>query len=473
MQNPNLTYMSLAELSALIFKKDISALEITKTFLDRIDELQPKLNAYITICREEALNSAKDIDRALTRGTPTNKPLLGIPVALKDQIDTNGILTTNGSLALSGNVPLEDATVVSKLKKAGAVILGKLNMNEFAAAGGETPPFGQPCNPWNLDYSPGGSSSGSGIAVSAGLCTVSVGEDSGGSGRIPASYCGVVSIRPSSGLVSRYGIHPLSPSLDIASPLGRTVADCAALLQAIAGYDPKDALSSRRPVPNYVARLGKNIKGIQVGVISEFIEGPNLDPEIGAATETAIAVLADLGAFVEEVSIPYITHSMYALGTIVWCEGAALNRYLLESKSHLFQQSTRLGFIAASLLPSKAYLVARQAQAFIRTRVLESFQKYDLLLSPTFPKLPPRIDDALKTAGFPSKENVLKRHADGHPGFAPLTGCPAISVPCGFSQSGLPIGLQIIGRPFEDTLVLRVAHAYEQSTPWHTRNPDL
>jgi aspartyl-tRNA(Asn)/glutamyl-tRNA(Gln) amidotransferase subunit A len=167
MQNPNLTYMSLAELSALIFKKDISALEITKTFLDRIDELQPKLNAYITICREEALNSAKDIDRALTRGTPTNKPLLGIPVALKDQIDTNGILTTNGSLALSGNVPLEDATVVSKLKKAGAVILGKLNMNEFAAAGGETPPFGQPCNPWNLDYSPGGSSSGSGIAVSA------------------------------------------------------------------------------------------------------------------------------------------------------------------------------------------------------------------------------------------------------------------------------------------------------------------
>ena len=387
MQNANLTYMSLAELSSLILEKDISALEITKTFLDRIDELQTKLNAYITICREEALNSAKVIDRALTRGTPPNKPLIGIPVALKDQIDTSGILTTSGSLALSGNVPLEDATVVSKLKKAGAVILGKLNMNEFAAAGGENPPFGQPCNPWNLDYSPGGSSSGSGIAVSAGLCGISVGEDSGGSGRIPASYCGVVSIRPSSGLVSRYGIHPLSPSLDSASPLGRTVADCAALLQAIAGYDSKDALSSRRPVPNYIARLGKNIKGIQVGVISEFLKDPDLDPEIGAATKIAIAVLADLGACVEEVSIPYVTHSMYAVGTIVWCEGAALNRHLLESKGDLFQQSTRLGFIAASLLPAKAYMAARQAQAIIRRQVLESFQRYDLLLSPTFPKL--------------------------------------------------------------------------------------
>lgn len=473
MQNANLTYMSLAELSALIFKKDISAVEITKIYLDRIDKLQPKLNAYITICREKALNSAKGIDKALDRNIPSNKPLLGIPVALKDQIDTRGILTTNGSLALIDNVPLEDATVVSKLKKAGAIILGKLNMNEFAAGGGENPPFGQPRNPWNLDYSPGGSSSGSGIAVSAGLCAISVGEDSGGSGRIPASYCGVVSIRPSVGLASRYGIHPLSPSLDMASPFGRTVADCAILLQAISGYDPKDALSSRRPVPNYVGRLGNNIKGVQIGVISEFIESPNLDPEIRAAIKTAIAVLTDLGAYVEKVSIPYITHSMYALGTIIWCEGAALNRHLLESKCDLFQQSTCLGFIAASLLPAKAYLVARQAQAFIRTQVLESFKKYDLLLSPTFPRLPPKIDDALKTVSFPSKEDVLKRHADGHPGFAPLTGCPAISVPCGFSQSGLPIGLQIIGRPFEDTLVLQAAHAYEQSTLWHTQHPDL
>ena len=176
---------------------------------------------------------------------------------------------------------------------------------------------------------------------------------------------------------------------------------------------------------------------------------------------------------VEEVSIPYITHSMYALGIIVWCEGAALNRHWLESKGDLLQQSTRLGFMAASLLPAKAYLVARQAQAFIRSQVLRTFQKYDLLLSPTFPKLPHKIDDALKTVNFPSKEDVLKRHTDGHLGFAPLAGCPAISVPCGFSHSGLPIGLQIIGRPFEDSLVLRAAHAYEKSTLWHTRHPNL
>jgi aspartyl-tRNA(Asn)/glutamyl-tRNA(Gln) amidotransferase subunit A len=473
MLNSGLVNMSIAELSSLLLKKEVSAVEITGIFLERIERLQPQLNAYITICRQEALDSAKSADRLLTRAYPSNKPLLGIPLALKDQIDTRGILTTNGSLALRDNIPLEDATVVTKLKKAGAIILGKLNMMEFAAAGGENPPFGQPRNPWNTAHSPGGSSTGSGIAVSAGLCTISVGEDSGGSGRIPASFCGVVSIRPSAGIISRYGIHPLSPSLDIASPMGRTVADCAALLQVIAGFDPRDALSSRRPVPAYTAGLREDIKGIRIGVIREFMDDQNLDPEVRVATNNAIRVLKELGACVDEFSIPYITHSMYALGVILWCEGAALSRKWLEPKNSLLQQSTRLGFLAASLLPSKAYLQARQAQALIRAQVLKAFQKFDILVSPTSPKLAPKIEDTLKTSNFPIKEDVLKRHADGHSGFSPLAGCPAISVPCGFSQTGLPIGLQIAGRPFEDIAVLRVAQAYEQSTTWHTRHPNL
>ncbi|HEX7475860.1 MAG TPA: amidase [Dehalococcoidales bacterium] len=473
MKRNNFAYLSLAELSKLILKKEISVTEVINTFLERIDRFQPEFNAYITVCREEALASAKIIDNSLTRGAPAGKPLLGIPVALKDQFDTRGVLTTNGSLALRDYVPGEDATVVARLKEAGAIIIGKLNMNEFAAAGGEDPPFGQPRNPWNKDYSVGGSSSGSGIAVSAALCTISVAEDSGGSGRIPASYCGVVSIRPSTGLISRYGIHPLSPSLDTAAPIGRSVADCAAELQVIAGYDPKDTLSSCRPMPDYVGSLRKNIKGTRLGVIKEFMDDPNLDPAIMAAVKTAIAVLADLGATIEYVSIPHIQDSMYALGIIIWCEGAALNRRWLKSKYDLFKPSTRLGFLAGSLLPAKAYLRARQAQSLIRSHVFESLQKYDLLLSPISPKPVPKIENILNAQNFPVKEDVLKRHSDGHVAFAPLAGCPAISVPCGFSQSGLPIGLQISGRPFEETTVLRAAFAYEQSTVWHDRHPAL
>lgn len=473
MANIPLPYMSLTELSALIQKKQISVVEVVKTYLERIEKLQPRLNAYITICREEALISAQKIDDSLKNEIPAGKPLLGIPVAVKDQFDTRGILTTNGSLAMRKHIPREDATVVSKLKEAGAIILGKLNMNEFAAAGGEDPPFGQPRNPWNPAHSPGGSSSGSGIAVSAGLCACSIGEDTGGSGRMPASFCGVVSIRPSTGLVSRFGVHPLSPSLDTASPLGRTVADCAAQLQVISGYDPKDPLSSRRPVQDYLGGLRISLKGVRIGVISEFIHDPDLDPEIRAAIMAAVTVLAEQGANIEDVSVPYIESSMYALGIIIWCEGAALNRQWLETKGSLLQPSTRLGFQAASLMPAEGYLRARQAQYLIREQVLKTHQKYDLLISPTSPKTAPKIDDTLKTVNFPNKEDVLKRHRDAHVGFAPLTGCPAISVPCGFSQSGLPIGLQISGRPFEEMLVFRTAQTYEENTIWHTRHPGL
>jgi aspartyl-tRNA(Asn)/glutamyl-tRNA(Gln) amidotransferase subunit A len=473
MYEMDLANMSLVELSSLIQKKETSATEVVKIYLDRIERLQSKLNAYITVCREEALISAKEIDDSLTRSNQTRKPLLGIPIALKDQFDTRGLLTTNGSLALKDHIPDEDASVVAKLKESGAILLGKLNMAEFAAAGGEDPPFGQPRNPWNVLYSPGGSSSGSGIAVSSGLCAASIGEDTGGSGRGPASFCGVVGLRPSAGLVSRFGIHSLSPSFDTASPLGRTVADCATLLQVIAGYDPKDQLSSRRPVADYLSTLREEIKGVRIGVIREFMDDQGLDREIRTITTTAINKLTDLGVSIDEVSIPYIGNSMYALGIIIWCEGAALNRKWVESKYQLIRQSTRVGFLAGCLLPVKAYLIARQAQALIRTQILEAFQKYDLLLCPTSPKLAPKIEDAKEVASFPEKEDVVRRHAEGHSGFAPLAGCPAISVPCGFSKMGLPIGLQITGRPFEDALVLRLAHAYEQITEWHNQHPSL
>jgi aspartyl-tRNA(Asn)/glutamyl-tRNA(Gln) amidotransferase subunit A len=472
MEENNLVNMSLVKLSSLIQKKEISTIEVVNTFLERIERLQPKLMAYITVCREEALISAKKINDSLTRGE-ARKPLSGIPLALKDQFETRGILTTNGSLALKANIPDADATVVAKLKGAGAIILGKLNMNEFAAAGSEDPPFGQPRNPWNTLYSPGGSSSGSGVAVSAGLCAGSIGEDTGGSIRVPASFCGVVGLRPSAGLVSRFGIHPLCPSFDTASPMGRTVADCAALLQVIAGYDPEDPLSRRRPVPNYLADLREEVKGVRIGVIKEFVEDRSLDSEVRTAIKAAVSTLSNLGASVDEISIPYIVNSMYALGVIIWCEGAALNRHWVETEYHSFRQSTRIGFLAGSLLPTKAYLMARQAQALIRTQVLEAFQKYDLLLGPTSPGIAPKIEDARKAASYPVKEDVVRRHSDGHVGFASLAGCPAISVPCGFSSAGLPIGLQITGRPFEDNLVLRVAYAYEQDTEWHNRYPGL
>jgi aspartyl-tRNA(Asn)/glutamyl-tRNA(Gln) amidotransferase subunit A len=473
MLESDLIYSGIAELSSLIRKREISAAELVKIYLERIERLQPKLNAYITICGEEALASATTIDNTALKNDQYEKPLLGVPIALKDQIATRGILTTNGSLVLSDYVPHEDATVVARLKEAGAIILGKLNMSEFALAGDEDPPFGQPRNPWNTDYSPGGSSSGSGVAVSAGLCASSIGEDSGGSGRIPANYCGVVGLRPSSGLVSRHGINPVSPSFDTAGPMGRTVEDCAFLLQVIAGHDPKDALSSRRPVPDYLAGLKDGVKGVRIGVIQDFMDDENLNPEVRSAVARAITVLSELGASMSEISVPYIKSSMYALGIMIWCEGSALNRRRFESKQHLFRQSTRIGLMAGCLLPAEVYLRARQAQALIRAKILETFQNMDLLICPVSPKTAPKIKSAQKAASFPAPDYVVKRHEDGHVGFAALAGCPAISVPCGFSQSGLPIGVQIVGRPFEDATILRVAHSYEQQTNWHKHHPEL
>jgi aspartyl-tRNA(Asn)/glutamyl-tRNA(Gln) amidotransferase subunit A len=473
MLESDLLYSGMKELSSLIRKREISAAELVKTYLERIERLQPKLNAYITICGEEALASAKTIDNTALKNDQFNKPLLGMPIALKDQFATQGILTTNGSLALNDYIPEEDATVVVRLKEAGAIIIGKLNMSEFALAGDEDPPFGRPRNPWNTDCSPGGSSSGSGIAVSAGLCAGSLGEDSGGSGRVPANFCGVVGLRPSSGLVSRHGINPVAPSFDTASPMGRAVEDCAILLRVIAGYDPKDALSSRRPVPDYTAKLKDGVKGIRIGIIQDFMDDENLDPEVKSAVARAITVLSELGASVNEISIPHIKSSMHALGIMIWCEGSALNRERYKSKQHLFRQSTRIGLIAGCLLPSEVYLRARQAQALIRTQIFKAFENHDLLICPVSPKPAPKIEDAQKAASFPAPDYVVKRHEDGHVGFAALAGCPAMAVPCGFSQSGLPIGIQIIGRPFEDAIVIRVAHSYEQNTNWHKHHPEL
>jgi aspartyl-tRNA(Asn)/glutamyl-tRNA(Gln) amidotransferase subunit A len=470
MQNTELVFMSITEQISLIEKKKISVVELVETYAERIARLQPKLKAYITVCHEEALSQAREIDTSLAKGDKIKKPLLGIPIGLKDQLDTRGMLTTNGSLALKDHIPEEDATVVTKLKEAGVIILGKLNMSGFI---GDEPPFGQPRNPWNVDYSPGGSSSGPGVAVSSGLCAASIGEDTAGSGRIPASHCGIVGLRPSSGLVSRYGLHPLSPSLDTPSPMGRTVNDCATLLQVVAGYDPKDTLSSHRQVPDYLANLQHGIKGLRIGVIQEFMDDQRLDQEIKAAINRAIVVLSELGASFEEVSIPYVTSSMCAAGIIIWSEEAALNRKWFESKYHLFSQNARVGFLAGCLLPVKAYMLARQTQALIRAQTLKAFQKYDLLLCPNSSKLAPNIEAARKNACSPTKWDVLRKHADGHVGFASLSGCPAISVPCGFSKSGLPVGLQLIGRPFEDALVLRAAHAYEQATQWHNQYPNL
>jgi aspartyl-tRNA(Asn)/glutamyl-tRNA(Gln) amidotransferase subunit A len=253
--------------------------------------------------------------------------------------------------------------------------------------------------------------------------------------------------------------------------MGRTVADCAALLQVIAGYDSQDVLSSRRRVPQYLVGDTGGLSGLRIGVIQEFVETPNLDPEVGQAVDTAVDVLRSAGASCEMVSIPYIDMSMFALGIIVWCDGAALNRRLVEAKYQLLVPSTRIGLLAGQLLPAKAYLLARQAQTLIRSQVLGAFRQYDLLVCPTAPKTAPQIEGAARAAAFPAKDEVVKRHADGNTGFAPLAGCPAISVPCGFTESGMPIGLQIAGRPFEDEMVFRAAWAYEQNTEWHTRHP--
>lgn len=468
----DLAFMGAARLAALVRDKQVSPTELVRLYLERIDRFDGRLRAYITVCADAALAAAQSAEAAVLRGEPLG-PLHGVPYAVKDQFETAGVRTTVGSRILENHVPGRSATVVERLERAGGILLGKLNLTEFALGGTVRFPFGQPRNPWNPDHDPGSSSSGSGIATAAALCAASLGEDTGGSVRTPASWCGAVGLRPTWGRVSRHGSFPLSWSMDTAGPITRTVEDAALLLQAIAGHDPNDPLTSRRPVPDYRAALRGDARGLRIGVIRELTSGADTTDEVRSAVTEAARVLEKLGARVEEASLPLLPLAGAIFMALADSEGAGLHQRWLRSRPEDYDQGTRRRLLTASLIPVARYHQAQRARALIRGQVHGALARFDLLACPTAHQAAPPI--AQGAAVIASREVVAGRFFTRRSYVAPasLAGIPALSLPCGFTRSGLPLSLQLLGRPFEEATILGVAHAYEQATEWSRRRPPL
>lgn len=465
MDKKDIPFLSTAELGRLIEQKQVSPVEATDAYLDRIDDLDFKFNSYLTICRKQALQAAKDAEQSIVQGNYLG-PMHGIPVAVKDQIWTEGIRTTGGSRILVDFVPEEDATVVANLKKAGSVILGKTNMNEFALMA-NSHRYTTPRNPWNLDMYTGGSSGGSGAATSAFLCSTSLGEDTGGSIRFPAGWCGLVGLRPGWGRVSRFGIMKGVWSMDTAGPISRTVEDAAITLGAIAGQDPKDPYSWKTPVPDYRRSLTGDISGIRVGIINYQLDSDLVEPEVRQAFLRATSVLGDLGASVEEVSVPLIESAAVATSVILLAEPAINHHDWIRHRFQDYGHDNRIGLSMGSIIPAQAYYKAQKLRSMLSEQIYGLFESYDVLVTPTMGTEAMEIrDDVVIT----SKEMAAKMPYVVRRIFN-LASVPALTVPCGFGARGLPVGLQIGGRAGEEETVLKVGHAYEQNTPWHTMRP--
>jgi aspartyl-tRNA(Asn)/glutamyl-tRNA(Gln) amidotransferase subunit A len=452
-------YSTIRELGAHYRARRLSPVEVTRALLARIEKLDGGLHAFLTVTPERALADARAAEEAIARGD--TRPLLGVPVAHKDIYLTRGIRTTGGSALLADWVPDQDATCVTRWHEAGTVMLGKLITHEFAF-GLQFPGhrFPHARNPWNPAHIPGGSSSGSGAALAAGLVHGATGSDTGGSIRGPAAFCGIVGLKPTYGRCSRAGVLTLSWTLDHTGPMARTVEDCALLLQPLAGYDVADPASSRAPVEDYTAGLGRDIRGVRIGVPRNyFFDG--VDPEVERAFETALGTLRGLGADVRDLRIPTLAAAPSFM-LIMLSEAWAYHERDLRAHPELYGEMLRERLMAGGLITSGEYVQAQRIRSEICREVAAALREVDVLATPTASK--PATPYAVATDpefGFP-RSNM--------PPFN-LTGLPALAVPCGFSASGLPLSLQLAGRAFEESLVLRVGHAYEQTTEWHTRRP--
>jgi len=464
MASAEVAALSIAEAGGLIRERKLSPVELTQACLARIETLEARLNAFITVTGDEAMTSAREAESAVQKGEYAS-PLHGIPLALKDIFGMAGVRMTAGSKILVDNVASEDAEATARLKKAGAIIVGKLNLHEFAfGATGVNPHYGPARNPWDTDRITGGSSSGSGASVAGGECPAALGTDTGGSIRIPASLCGIVGLKPTYGRVSKRGVLPLSWSLDHIGPLTRTVEDAAIILQAIAGHDPEDGSSADEPVPDYRQSINGGVRGMRVGVPSEFFFD-NLDPEVEGALKAAVQTLEGLGANVVEVSLPHIGEIPGALTAMMLPEALAYHQKWMAQRPEDYGEDVRYRLEMGATYLAVHYVQAqRLRQIAVDAWRRDVFSRVDLLATPTTPIPAARIDDGSLQTTF-----SLIRLTN------PINflGVPAISVPCGFTEAGLPVGLQLIGRWWDEGTVLRAAHAYEQATDWHKRRPPL
>ena len=466
MERAELPYQTVAALGELIRTGEVSPVDLTEAHLNRIHSLNNEIRAYLTVADDLARQLALDAEAEIAGGNYRG-PLHGIPVAVKDQMYTEGVRTTIGTPVFDEFVPDYDATVVARLKEAGAVLLGKLNMTEFATTA-LSHQFDPPRNPWDRERSCGGSSSGSGAATAAFMAAATLGEDTGGSVRCPAAWCGLAGMRPTWGLVSRYGVAPGVRSMDTVGPLARTVEDCAIMLQAIAGHDPNDRLTRQDPVPDYRAELTGDVEGLRIGILREVLYADAVEPEVGEAILNAGNLLSKLGADVREVSIPIAAHAGPINGGIR-VEAPTTYRDLLRERPRDIGHDNRIGYLVNAIMPATHYYKAIRLRTLLRAQVLEAMDEVDLLLSPTIgvPAQPLEPDPTIT-----SKENI-NRTPWLYTTVPSLANLPCLSVPCGFSEEGLPFSLQIAGRPFEETTVLRAGHAYERATEWHTRRPSV
>ena len=472
MADETLAFETVARLASLIERREVSPVALVEAYLARIDRLNKRVHAYITVCGESALAEARTAEEEIASGRYRG-PLHGIPIGLKDQFYTKGVRTTGGSTIHADMIPDEDATIVARLKDAGAIVLGKQNMAEFAMGGTRKHPYGNPRNPWDLERIPGHSSSGSGVAVSASMCAAAIGEDTGGSGRFPAAACGISAIRPTYGRVSRHGTFPVSWSMDCASPMGRTAEDCALLLETVAGRDPRDSTSSARPVPRYASALSGDLGELRVGVVKELEPPTSADAGARAAFADGVGVFARLAASVEEVSIPLIGLAAPIFVAICDTDGAHVHFDSIRERPRDYDSATRARLMAASLVPAGLYNVAQRARGLLRGQMMAALEQVDVLVSPmSFGPTPTLVGEG---AVFKSKEDVIARQFGSRSFTTPqsLAGLPALTVPCGFNSVGTPVGLQISGRPFDEQTVLDAGFAFQSATDWHERRPEL
>jgi aspartyl-tRNA(Asn)/glutamyl-tRNA(Gln) amidotransferase subunit A len=469
-KNDELIYLSAGQLARLIKKKKVSPVEVIEAHLSRIDALEPKLNSFITLLPDGAMAAARRAEKEILTGRYLG-PLHGIPFGLKDLFYVKGVRNTSGSKIFDHFSPHFDSTIARRLKEAGAILLGKLNLHPFAyGITGENEEYGHMHNPWNPSLIAGGSSGGSGSAVASGECTLAMGTDTGGSIRVPGALCGLVGLKPTYGRLSRYGVTALAWSQDHPGPMARTVEDCALMMNAVAGYDPKDPFSLNLQVPNYTKALKGSIKGLRMGVVKEFFEVP-IEPQVKESVCKAIDMLEGLGAIVSEVSWPIYHDAMAIASVIQMVEATAYHAKLIKANASRIYPPARLRLEAGIFIPATDYVQAQRARTLFHHQSCDLFKKVDILAGPTIPVTAFPIGTSKVKIGE-KKVNLVSLMSQYTRPFN-LNGFPAITVPCGFSKDRLPIGLQLVGRPFDEESVLRIAHVYEQSTEWHRQRPNI
>lgn len=471
-QREDLAFDSIHELAPKIKDGSVSPVQLTEIALERTASLNPDLNAFLDVWHDEAIAAATVAERNIENGQYLG-PMHGIPIGLKDLVDVAGKVTTGGSKVLQNNVAAKDATVTDRLNRAGAITIGKTNLVEFAfGAAGVNPYTGDAHNPWDTDKITGGSSSGSGAAVAAGMVYGALGSDTGGSIRMPASLCGIAGIKPTYGRVPRTGVLDLCWSCDHVGPMTRRTADCAHMLNVIAGHDPLDIASSSRPVPDFAADLDKGVDGLRIGVPEHFFFDPDIvDSEVDSAVNTAIELLANNGAEIVSIPMDWVSQGRSINIIITLAEATAVHEKMLAEHADEYTPAVRSRIQSALAMPAVDYIRAQRARQAFSVKMAEATKDVDVIATPSVPVRTHTIAECTPATG-----EILAEKGAEIPLFTSIfdvTGEPSLSVPCGFDSSNMPIGLMITGHAFDETTILRVGHAYEELAGWHQRRPPI